>query len=141
MTNARPQREQYLQGLALAWESRTRSQRRQVAVVEYYCRQRHCLLLTVFQSPDGLFVTLPRYRKSPERNAAGSVPSARAKRTVDGDRRWKPRVAPLDQFADPLLPQLSVELNCNHYSQALSGVALLADVNSGRPGAPSVRHF
>jgi hypothetical protein len=141
VTNPPEELEQYRQGLTLAWSSLSRSKRHQVAVVEYYCRVRSCPLLTVFQTSEGLLVALPRYRKSPERNAAGSVASARGRRTVDGDRRWRPRVASLDEFADPLLPQLGVELNCDHYSQAISGVELLGDVQKGRPGAPFVRSW
>src|SRR3954451_622635 len=133
MRNPRELLEQQRLALVLAWGSLSRSEQRKVAVVEYYCRARSCPLLTVFQAPDGLWVALPRYRKSPERNAAGSVASARGRRTVDGDRRWRPRVASLDDFADPLLPQLGVELNCDHYSQAISGAELLGDVQKGRP--------
>ena len=141
MTDARLQREQALEALAVAWWALPRSQRRRVAFLEYYCQARLCLLLSVFQSPEGLMVALPRYRKSPERNEAGSAPSARARRTVDGDRRWKPRVAPMEEFADLLLPQLGVELNCDHLSLFRSGVDLLADVDRSKPGLPRVRHF
>jgi hypothetical protein len=141
VTNPREAFEQYRQGLALAWNSLPRSEQRKVAVVEYYCQVRSCPLLTVFQAPGGLLVALPGYRKSPQRNAAGSVASARARRTVDGDRRWRARVAPLEEFADPLLPQLGVELNCDHVSTPISGVELLGDVRQGRPGDPVVRRW
>jgi hypothetical protein len=111
VSTPREQREQHRQALALAWGSLSGSQRRKVSVVEYYCRVRSCPLLTVFQVPGGLLsVALPRYRKSPQRNAAGSTASARVRRTVDGDRRWRARVVRLEEFADPLLPQLGVEV-------------------------------
>jgi hypothetical protein len=84
---------------------------------------------------------LPGYRKSPQRNAAGSVASARARRTVDGDRRWRARVVPLEEFVDPLLPALGAPLNCAHLSRAVSGVELGADVRRGRPGFPLVRRW
>jgi hypothetical protein len=141
VSNPREELEQQRAALAVTWGSLSRSQRRRVAVVEYYCTVRDCPLLAVFRAPDGLWVWLPRYRKSPQRNAAGSVASARAKRTVDGDRRWQPRVIPLDEVADPLLPQLGMELNCDHLSRPVSGVKLLVDVDNGRPGVPVVRRW
>jgi hypothetical protein len=142
VTNSREEREQYRQALALAWGSLSGSQRRKVSVVEYYCRVRSCPLLTVFQVPGGLLlVALPRYRKSPQRNGVGSVASARAQRTVDGDRRWRARVVPLEEFADPLLPQLGVEVNCDHVSKPVSGVELLGHVQQDRPGSPFVRRW
>jgi hypothetical protein len=141
VSTPREQREQHSQALALAWASLPRSKQRKVAVVEYYCQVRDCPLLTVFQAPDGLLVALPGYRKSPQRNAAGSTASARARRTVDGDRRWRARVVPLEEFVDPLLPELGVPLNCDHLSMAVSGVELWADVQQGRPGDPVVRRW
>jgi|tagenome__1003787_1003787.scaffolds.fasta_scaffold20973610_4 hypothetical protein len=141
MSNPQEVLEQQRLALAVAWNSLPRSEQRKVAVVEYYCQVRSCPLLTVFQAPDGLLVALPRYRKSPQRNAAGSVASARAKRTVDGDRRWRARVALLEEFADPLLPQWGVEVNCDHVSKPISGVELLGDVQQGCPGSPFIRRW
>ncbi|MCU1614701.1 MAG: hypothetical protein JWO98_2241 [Frankiales bacterium] len=141
MTDPWLDREQRREALVLAWGSLTRSQRKKVAVVEYFCKARSCSLLTVFRSPEGLFVALPRYRNSPERNAATSVEAARVTRTVDGDRRWKPRVGPLEEFAQADLPTLGLDLNCDHYSGMRPGPELLSDVRQGRPGNPFVRRF
>jgi len=130
-------REQEIQALGMAWSSLTRSQRRRAALLEYYCKQRDCPLMTCFQSPRGPLVWLPQYKKSPKRNAEESVASARARRTLDGDRRWKPRVFELDQVADALLPdQLGVELICDHTTHFVPGGQLLSALQRGRPGAP-----
>ncbi|GAB3349987.1 hypothetical protein GCM10027300_13540 [Modestobacter lapidis] len=137
MTDPLTSREQEIQALGMAWSSLSRSHRRRAAVLEYYCQQRDCPLLTCFQTPRGLLVWLPQYRRSASRNAAESAASARARRTLDGDRRWKPRVFEVDQIADPLLPeQVGVQLNCDHLTRFVSGGLLLGDMRKGRPGAP-----
>ncbi|RFU23028.1 hypothetical protein D0Z06_04120 [Geodermatophilus marinus] len=132
--------EQEWEALAVTWSGLSRKEQRSVAVVQYMCVIRDCQLVTVFRAPVGLLVALPRYRKSPERNAE-SAASARAARTVDGERRWKGRVAPLDQFSDAQLPELGIEVNCDHVSRFISGVHLLADVERGRPGAPITKRI
>jgi hypothetical protein len=76
------------------------------ADVTYRCPRR-CALARVYLTAQGMIVHTSRYKLSPEANTAGSVASARAKRTEDGDRRWRPQTYFLSQA-------LNVTLNCDH---------------------------
>lgn len=95
-------------------------------LIAYRCSRR-CLLIDVVQFPEpvGVIVHQPRYRLSPELNAASSSESGRAKNTEDGDRRWR------EQFMVPET-MLNVTATCDHLAQiAVSKERMQRDVDAG----------
>ena len=75
-----------------SYEAMTPTARKQVLLAEYRCRtKKRCLLLHVWQTPQGRCYYHPRYDLSPEVNQATSVEAARKKRTSDGGGKWLPR--------------------------------------------------
>lgn len=59
-------------------------------LLTYRCARR-CLLLDLVNTPRGVIAHLPRYKLSPDVNAATSSEDGRAKNSEDGDRRWPSR--------------------------------------------------
>lgn len=84
-----------------------------------------CALLHVINTPSGVLLGWPRYKLSEARNSGTSTASARAKRTEDGDRRWRPHAAPLSHLGDAL------EVRCNHSSRVLPVAQVHADLRTG----------
>lgn len=87
-------------------------------LLTYRCAERGCLLLDVVQLPEpvGRLFYQPAYKLSPVRNEESSSPEGRARNTVDGDRRWKPRT----QTEAALI---NYTVTCDH----LAGIALPAE--------------
>lgn len=96
-------------------------------LVSYRC-SKGCLLLDVYQTPDGPAAYRPGFKYSPQANEATS-PAARLTRTTDGDRRW---VANADMV---LSPPLSYLLACNHVQQlTLEAVTVHTDLGKRAKG-------
>lgn len=93
-------------------------------VLTYRCRQR-CRLLEVLRTPRGIILAVAGYKLSPTANTS-TAPSARAKRTVDGDRRWMARAIFIEDA-------YNVGLNCDHVrSHVLDLATIEADLAAGR---------
>ena len=108
--------------------------RRGSLLAEYRCKW-NCELLVVWQAPGPVrLARLPGYKLSAERNEAESVPSARAKRTSDGDRHWNSRVLILDELDG--WQGAALDLNCDHYRTHIAVESLLQDLQGVRPGKP-----
>ena len=109
----------------------------EVLLAEYRCRQ-GCLLARAFQTPGRRLMFVPGYKLSPARNEAQTVPSARAKRTTDGDRRWRPAGYDLDELAAFAAGQARalVPVQCDHLSDTLDPADVLAVVAAVQPGRP-----
>ena len=126
------------QQLAAFWESLDRPAQNQILLAEYRCKQkRKCLLLHAFRLPAGRFFYKPRYELSPERTAAEPSPSARAKRTIDGDRKWRSRAGSLDEIIEFFshAPQSGgLGLDCDHIRSVLATASRLDADTSGTPG-------
>ncbi len=133
--------------LTAAYEGLSGRDRREVTLVEYHCTARHCLLLTVWQSPAGRFVYKPGSRHSPLRRTGQTAAEARVE--FRGVRRFPARTFSLD---DPRLwlsageDRLtlredgdSTSVACDHVRRSISRVQVLADVDAGHPGRPVVR--
>lgn len=102
-------------------------------LLEYRCRRHGCLLLRVFQTPEGPGVFRPAFRRSPEANASSHA-TARKEHTSDGDRRWVAAGELLD--VDPPTG-LGVEwwTNCDHLLNApIPSERINADLSSGTRG-------
>jgi len=123
--------------LVTAYGASPRKDRRASLLAEYRCRQR-CALLVVWQAPGPMRLALmPSYKLSAERNEAESVPSARARRTSDGDRHWNGRVLILDELDG--CEGVALDLNCDHHRTHIAVDALLQDLQGIRPGKPLQR--
>lgn len=126
--------------IAAAYEAATPATRRAVELVVDRCKS-GCLLLVCWQSPIGRIVRLPGYRLPPARTEAASVPSARAKNTTDGYRRWKARHLLIDEMAD-WGATVALDVNCEHMiGHMLSVTDVRADADAARPGAPTRRRI
>lgn len=94
-------------------------------VITYRCAQRRCLLVDVLQIPDEVIVYFPRYRRSPQKNPDSSSASARAQKTLDGDRRWIGHVAVLRHT-------INLTMNCDHVlGKVIDLSSVQADVDAG----------
>ncbi len=91
------------------------------ATLIYRCQTRSCPMLYVFVTAGERFVHQPRYKLSDEVNQTESVEAARAKHTVDGDRRWKADTFALAQAAGVL------RLECDHCRAQLNVESIEAD--------------
>lgn len=63
--------------------------RAKMLATTFRCSKRGCVLAYVYVTPCGVIVHQPRYKLSPEVNAASSNESGRANNTLDGDHKWK----------------------------------------------------
>lgn len=67
-------------------------QRRRYLAATYVCHhRRQCVLMYVYDTPQGIIVHHPTHKPSPRRNLERSSAEGRAANTLDGDRRWKER--------------------------------------------------
>jgi hypothetical protein len=92
------------------------------ATVIYRCQTRNCVLMYVFVTRGLHVVHQPRYKLSNEVNQRESADTARARHTLDGDRRWKEETFLLRQ-ADG---QLS--LQCDHCRAKVQVDSIASDV-------------
>ena len=126
---------------------------RQVLLAEYRCRtkkQEPCLLLHVWQAPQGRFWYTPRYKLSARLTKSDTAESAREKRTDDGGR-WLPRAGSLDDLLEFFANESETEtgelvvtsysdegglpVTCKHFRSTV-GVAALAEAAATVPGQP-----
>lgn len=125
--------------IALAYESADRKAIKAALLIEYRC-SRGCLLLHVWQSPHGILYYIPPYKLSPKRTEQDTAPSARAKRTADGYRRWLGRGGNLDQLRG-WGDEVGVALQCDHVRTVQPSTRALADADTATPGKPTRRSF
>jgi len=90
----------------LARESRQLGGKRGKRMRAFRCATGGCLLLDVFDTPEGLAVFHPAVRLSPDQNDDTDL-EARAERTSDGERRWV-------EHADLLRDGVEYALTCEH---------------------------
>ncbi len=105
-----------------------------VQVDKYLCRGSGCTLAVIFQVPGRVVCWVPAYKNSPTLNDAASVASARAKNTVDGDRRWRERgynVGDLAEFTGGGM-KAGIPVQCDHHRGTLDPQQVLSA--AGRPG-------
>lgn len=110
-----------------------------VVVHRYICRKRGCRLATVVRVQDRLIVRTEPYKFGPGLNEARSVPRARERNTLDGDRYWPGHtfdVFDLAGWGD----QAGMDMNCRHGTRTIFAntiVETVGDARPGHPGAPS----
>ncbi len=114
---------------------------REAAVVKYLCKQHfNRVLLIVWRAPGGFYYYSIDYTLPPAKNLAESTPSARARRTLDGNNHWPASAGILDEFRG--VDQMGIPLNCTHPMNPtnVSTTALLMDADRATPGKP-FRHL
>lgn len=100
------------------------------------CRKRGCLLLLVWDAPEGAIWFRPAYKLSRGLNLESSNPAGRANNTADGDRHWKANLAPFDQVRS-YAAEGGISLECDHVHRYTTRDELVGAVDSSRPGIPS----
>jgi len=112
---------------------------RRVLLLDYRCPQ-GCLLLHVWQSPDGRMFYLPRHQLSTSKNTAETHELARQHRTEDGDRKWPARGGNFDDLLDFTRadPDVGLLLNCRHLRRSVTVARVDADT-SNTPGRSKPR--
>ena len=115
--------------MALAWvESlRRRGEAAQHRAVTFRC-SRGCSMLEVYPTPRGIVIYRPRYRLSPERNAAQSNAEGRAANTEDGNRRWKAHAG----FLPTGWEGWTMPLACDHSEGGVTPDEITSAVASGK---------
>jgi hypothetical protein len=99
-----------------------------------------CLLLHIWQSPQGRFFYRRRYTLSQSRSEAETSEAARISRTEDGDRKWPARGGDLDRELrffghKPSTPWLEVQ--CKHHRRLLSNADIETLLDGAKPGRPT----
>lgn len=105
-----------------------------VTVLRYMCG-RGCQLATVFRISGTTLCATRDYKYSPGMNEAQSVPTARVKNTLDGDRHWPSHVFDVEALAEWGV-HAGMSINCRHYRGTLNAVDVLATVGDTAPGKP-----
>jgi hypothetical protein len=100
----------------------SRSKLSKLATVIYECETRGCAMLYVFNNAGRLYIRQSRRKLSPAVNREESVPAARAKHTVDGDRHWQKEAFALSQAGGYL------SLECDHVRAKVHVDTIAADV-------------
>ena len=116
---------------ARAYYKLLRAQKQLNHVVSAVVRCSHgCLLLTVFQTPAGPAFHQPRYKLSPEMNAATSSEAGRLTNTEDNVRRWNAQ-------GGLLASAVNFSLACDHVNAVLEK----SQLTLGAPGRPTRRVY
>lgn len=103
-----------------------------VTLHRYICR-RGCKVATVFAGLGTTLCAVTDYKYSPGMNRAQSVPSARAKNTLDGDRWWPSHVYDVEDLA-AFGDDAGISFNCRHVRMHRAASQILADCKGAQPG-------
>ncbi len=108
---------------------------KQQSLLEYRCRRGGCLLVHVFQTPDGPACYMPPFTYSPDRNA-DTHPEARDRLTSDSQRRrWAESGDLLDRNS-PAGLGVELWLNCHHLlDHPLPSEQIVDDMRAAPRGA------
>lgn len=112
-----------------------------VTLHRYMC-QKGCQIATVFSAGGLILCAVRDYKYSPGLNRKASVPAARERNTLDGNRHWPGHVydvAELERFSvgDQ---KAGMALNCRHHRGTVLAEAVLRaceGIIPGKPGAPT----
>lgn len=100
----------------------------------YQC-QRGCQIATVYKVNGVTYCHVKDYKLSHGMNLRESVPRARAKNTLDGERWWPAGVYRLEEFAE-FGAEAGFHLTCAHYRGVISAREALSAVTGVKPGRP-----
>ncbi|BBZ60134.1 hypothetical protein [Mycolicibacterium monacense] len=111
-----------------------------VTVHRYLCRKCGKPRATVIRLGDRTLARTHDYKFSPGMNADRSVPSARARNTLDGDRHWPGHTYDVDELAE-WGPDAGFDVNCRHVTATVFArdvLAITSGVTPGHPGKPTL---
>lgn len=130
------------EAIAAAYLAIPKRRLRQVLLVEYRCYAgAGCLLLHIWQSPQGILFYKQGAKLSSTRNAAMSNESGRRRNTVDGDRDWRGYGGVLDDLRSWADTAVGLPLQCAHVDTYAPAAAVLRDTDQSRPGNPTKRRW
>ncbi|MBD8012664.1 hypothetical protein H9633_10180 [Microbacterium sp. Re1] len=107
-------------------------------VHRYMCK-RGCQVAQAHKVGGIVMLVVRDYKYSAGMNSAESVPEARRKNTLDGDRHWPSHVYDMTEMAT-WGDDAAAHVVCRHFRGALTGSRVLADADGvipGRDGKPS----
>lgn len=110
-----------------------------VTLHRYMCASRGCQLATVFAAGGSVLCAVRDYKPSHGLNERLSVPSARTRNTLDGERHWPSAVYEVSDLAT-WGQDAGFDVICNHVRVTLRAgdvLELVAGVIPGRPGKPT----
>jgi hypothetical protein len=112
-----------------------------VIVGRYICGQGNCLLVKVIRVGDHTLARTKDHKVARGLNKEISVPAARRKNTLDGDRHWPGHTFDVD-FLAGFGESAGLGAGCRHKPRrVISAADVLAktrDVKPGYPGAPFI---
>ncbi len=103
-----------------------------VIVHRYQCK-RGCQIAQAYSHGGRVFLSVRDYKYSRGMNEASSVPRAREKNTLDGDRHWPAHVYDMTQLAE-WGDDAGAQAICRHYKGLLTGSRVLRDADGVLPG-------
>lgn len=112
-----------------------------VTLHKYMCK-RGCQIATVFSAGGLILCAVRDYKFSPGLNNQVSVPEARERNTLDGERHWPGHVydvAQIDRFSTGE-HKSGMDMNCRHRRGTVLAETVLRaceGVTPGKPGAPT----
>lgn len=112
-----------------------------VTLHKYMCK-RGCQIATTFMAGGLILCAVRDYKYSPGLNEEASVPAARERNTLDGDRHWPGHVydvAQLDRFSVGE-QKAGLGMNCRHHRGTVLAEDVLRaceGVTPGKPAAPT----
>ena len=110
---------------------------KRVAVAQWYCRQRSCLMATAVKVQDRVIVRTARYRLSDKELEAESVEAARienASQNRQGNLYWHARTVLINPGWTDM--PWSLDLRCAHAKQYVSAGDVLGLAADNEPGKP-----
>lgn len=107
-----------------------------VTLHKYMCK-RGCQIATVFRAGGLTLCAVRDYKFSPGLNERASVPSARERNTLDGDKHWPGHIHDVSHLAG-WGPDAGMDMNCRHRRGTVLAVDVLAAVEGVEPGKPGV---
>lgn len=97
----------------------------------YVCRRGCGVLATVVKLGEDVLVETRDYKLAPGMNLERSVPDARRKNTLDGDRHWPGHTFDVRELANWAL---GFDASCRHGLHTLLATDVLATIEGVRPG-------
>ena len=110
-----------------------------VTLHRYMCAAKGCQIATVFSAGGLVLCAVRDYKFSPGLNDARSVPEAREKNTLDGERHWPSHVYDVSDLAS-WGGAAGFDLVCRHYHGTVMAdqvLALVEGIEPGHPGKPT----
>lgn len=112
-----------------------------VTLHKYMCK-RGCQIATVFRAGGVILCAVRDYKFSPGLNERVSVPAARERNTLDGNKHWPGHIYDVEHVERFSIGEqkAGMDMNCRHRRGTVFARDVLAAVEGvtpGKPGAPT----